>query len=199
MSDIIKKAVEFAIKTAEDDTFGYDQIKRWGNTDYDCSSLVITSFDVAGLNLRTSGATYTGNMRKVFLSKGFKEVLPLINSVDGSGLEVGDVLLKEGSHTAIYIGDGKIVHASINEKGTAKNGKAGDQTGKEICIRPYYNKYWNSILRYTEPSKHKPAVTIAKEEIAGKWGNGQERRRRLTNAGYNYPTIQAVVNQLLKK
>lgn len=38
---------------------------------------------------------------------------------------------------------------------------------------------------------------IAKEVIAGKWGNGPDRTRRLITAGYNPNTIQAEVNRLL--
>lgn len=40
---------------------------------------------------------------------------------------------------------------------------------------------------------------IAREVIAGKWGSGEERKRRLTEAGYNYSEVQAKVNQILKK
>ena len=40
---------------------------------------------------------------------------------------------------------------------------------------------------------------IAKEVIAGKWGNGEERKKRLTAAGYDYDTIQAIVNLLLRR
>jgi len=39
---------------------------------------------------------------------------------------------------------------------------------------------------------------IAKEVINGKWGNGDERKQKLTAAGYNYSEIQARVNTLLK-
>lgn len=38
---------------------------------------------------------------------------------------------------------------------------------------------------------------IANEVIAGKWGNGEDRKNRLTNAGYDYKTIQNIVNQKL--
>ena len=31
----------------------------------------------------------------------------------------------------------------------------------------------------------------------GKWGNGTDRKNRLTNAGYDYQTIQNIVNQKL--
>lgn len=39
--------------------------------------------------------------------------------------------------------------------------------------------------------------TIADEVIAGKWGNGENRKNALTNAGYNYNEVQALVNQKL--
>ena len=39
---------------------------------------------------------------------------------------------------------------------------------------------------------------IAKEVIAGKWGNGRERKEKLVAAGYDYNKIQAIVNKLVK-
>lgn len=43
----------------------------------------------------------------------------------------------------------------------------------------------------------KSVKEIAQEVIAGLWGNGDERRRRLTEAGYDYDVIQKAVNDLL--
>lgn len=40
---------------------------------------------------------------------------------------------------------------------------------------------------------------IALEVIEGKWGNGADRRERLTAAGYDYAAVQAMVNKLLKE
>lgn len=40
-----------------------------------------------------------------------------------------------------------IGHASIDENGKANSGTAGDQTGKEVVIRDWYNKPWNVLLR----------------------------------------------------
>lgn len=48
-----------------------------------------------------------------------------------------------------------------------------------------------------EPAK-KSVTEIAKEVIQGKWGNGSERKRKLTQAGYNYTEVQKKVNELLK-
>lgn len=38
---------------------------------------------------------------------------------------------------------------------------------------------------------------VAKEVIAGKWGNGDERKQRLTAAGYDYNAVQAQVNKMI--
>ena len=54
----------------------------------------------------------------------------------------------------------------------------------------------------TTTSKPQPVLKsvdeVAREVIAGKWGNGAERKSRLAQAGYDYNAVQARVNQLLK-
>lgn len=45
------------------------------------------------------------------------------------------------------------------------------------------------------PTK-KSVQQIAREVIAGKWGNGAERKARLLKAGYNYAEVQKWVNKL---
>ncbi len=47
------------------------------------------------------------------------------------------------------------------------------------------------------PGKLKPLDEIAKEVLAGKWGNGADRKKRLTAAGYDYAEVQAKVNSLV--
>ena len=47
------------------------------------------------------------------------------------------------------------------------------------------------------PAK-KSVDEIAREVIQGKWGNGADRKKRLTAAGYDYSKVQARVNQLCK-
>ena len=44
---------------------------------------------------------------------------------------------------------------------------------------------------------HKSIFEIAKEIIAGLWGNGQERKQKLEKAGYNYHDVQSEVNKLI--
>lgn len=38
---------------------------------------------------------------------------------------------------------------------------------------------------------------IAAEILMGKWGNGEERRKKLWEAGYNYDAVQSIVNALV--
>lgn len=40
-----------------------------------------------------------------------------------------------------------IAHSSIDENGKAHGGEAGDQTGKEVCIRTWYSNKWDTVLR----------------------------------------------------
>lgn len=144
----ITKAVAWAVGVANDNTSGYDQTNRWG-PDYDCSSLLISAWEYAGVPVKTSGASYTGNMVSVFKSCGFIDVTSQITLATGNGLKVGDVLWKSG-HTEMVCETGKIVGASANENGQATGGKTGDQTGAEIRVRTYYNGPWTTVLRYQQ-------------------------------------------------
>lgn len=137
----VSNYVTWMLSMAADDSHGYDQEYRWGERgDYDCSSLIVSALRVAGLE--TADATYTGNMvynltRNDFVWLG-----------DFSNLQVGDILLNETYHTAVYLGGGLLVHASGNEWGGARGGQPGDQTGTEICVRSYFWEPWDGFLRY---------------------------------------------------
>lgn len=155
-----EKAIRQMETWAKDDSHGYDQDYRWGEKgDYDCSSAVIQAWQNAGVPVKSGGATYTGDMKNVFLKNGFVDVTSKVNVATGAGLIRGDVLLNTVHHTAMYCGNGKEVEASINEKGTAHGGKPGDQTGKEFLIRSYRNYPWNCVLRYKESTSGSATVT----------------------------------------
>lgn len=145
---ITEKAINQMEERAADDSHGYDQTNRWG-PDYDCSSAVIEAWELAGVPVKTNGATYTGNMRGVFLRYGFEDVTGSIDLSTGAGLQRGDVLLNIQHHTAMYCGSGMEVEASINENGGVSGGQTGDQTGREFLVRPYRNYPWDCVLRYT--------------------------------------------------
>ena len=158
MGKRIEAACNWAVQIANDNSHGYDQIHRQG-PDYDCSSLCCNAYQVAGFLIKENGGTYTGNMSKAFEACGFKK-LPYLK---GMTLKRGDVVIcdhyktvngtrKYYGHAILYLGDGYIVQASINEKGTATGGKTGDQTGREIATGKFYeySKGWDYVLRYDE-------------------------------------------------
>ena len=65
-----------------------------------------------------------------------------------------------------------------------------------------YSKVQSEVNRILTGKTSKPIPTksiteIAKEVIRGKWGNGRDRKNRLTQAGYNYNKVQSEVNRLL--
>lgn len=78
----------------------------------------------------------------------------------------------------------------------------GDDRVKRLQAAGYnYNEVQNavnSILKGGSTSAPSKSIeTVAREVIAGKWGNGADRKSRLEAAGYNYSQVQAKVNQLL--
>jgi GH25 family lysozyme M1 (1,4-beta-N-acetylmuramidase) len=48
-----------------------------------------------------------------------------------------------------------------------------------------------------KPTSKKSVDELAAEVIHGKWGNGEERKKKLTSAGYDYSVVQARVNEIL--
>lgn len=188
----IMKAVQFMIDIANDNTHGYDQTHRNG-PNYDCSSLVGTALHEAGFNV--SPYSWTGNLEAQLRKEGFVDCkAPWL---------AGDIHLNTKHHVCMSVDKYQIVQASINEKGTVTGGKTGDQTGKEILIRDYYeySDGWDVHLRYakqnTEVMPDVSVDTVAREVISGAWGNGDTRKNLLTEAGYDYNTVQAKVNAIL--
>lgn len=55
----------------------------------------------------------------------------------------------------------------------------------------------SSVSDKPEASTKKSNKEIAQEIIQGKWGDGETRKKKLEGAGYDYDTIQKIVNQLM--
>ena len=90
-----------------------------------------------------------------------------------------------------------IAHASIDEHGSIKGGKAGDQTGKEVCLRSWYSKPWSCVIRFHDPDMREK-VAIAMENAAknNHIGYDQNQRNTLLNAvrKYGYDPKNATSN-----
>lgn len=156
MGQTINKVCDWLVNIANDNSHGYSQDanRRWLNPDVDCSSFIILAWENQGFPVKSKyGATYTGNMRQAFVKAGFKA----IPYKKGMQLIKGDILLNETHHVVTYLGNNTVVHASSSENG-GKYGTKGDQTGKEVCTRSFYDPSygWQYVLRYEEQGEGNP-------------------------------------------
>ena len=159
MTSRAEKAANIHEFMCDDPGFGYDWDERWGGPDtvevegvtlnvgdYDCSSSTITAWRKALEGTPYEGsldaATYTGNMRSVFVGSG------LFDWVDVSEAERGDLYLNETHHVAMCQGDGMLSEFSGNEHGGVYGGERGDQTGWESHVQGYYWYPWDGCLKY---------------------------------------------------
>jgi GH25 family lysozyme M1 (1,4-beta-N-acetylmuramidase) len=107
-------------------------------------------------------------------------------------------------------------NSKLNYSGTVDMWQYGD-TGRVNGIAgnvdmDYCYKDFPSIIKASglngfpkdDTSTSQPTITksveeIAKEVLSAQWGNGDERKKRLTEAGYDYAAVQEAVNALLNQ
>ena len=70
-------------------------------------------------------------------------------------------------------------------------------------VYAFYRPKWNETATTSTSASasqmtKKSVEELAKEVIAGKWGNGEARRKKLTAVGYNYSAVQNRVNELMR-
>ena len=66
-------------------------------------------------------------------------------------------------------------------------------------IRGFIAPKYAKTAAEKKPAAKKSVDQIAQEVIAGKWGSGSDRKKKLEAAGYNYTAVQNKVNELLKQ
>lgn len=71
------------------------------------------------------------------------------------------------------------------------------------AVKNQIDKIWDgsvSVAPIAKVDKEKSDLSVVVQEvIMGLWGNGGERKIRLTRAGYDYKTVQAEVNRRLRR
>lgn len=73
---------------------------------------------------------------------------------------------------------------------------SSDDNGGKVMQR---SRNLKNVVGYGTPLYEdvKDISEVVKEVIEGKWGTGSERKRKLTQAGYDYATVQQYVNKIL--
>lgn len=172
LSEMRERVADCMVKAAANNYIGYDQRQRMSLINYarnvsydpsrvtvpcecDCSSLVTLACIYAGIREESlivgGNAATTRTLRKRLQATGAVEVFTGKEyTASDKNLVRGDILIKEGSHTAV-------------------------------------------VTQITDIYK------IALEVLNDKWGVGAERKRRLTQAGYDFMAVQAEVNRILKE
>lgn len=127
--------------------------------------------------------------------------------------EVSEVTWKEGARLA-----GWLFAHEIKEKPTKNNVYYHHDWSATACPGPYMDSIRTKLLaevqkwyaHFTESDEHSPSsprpstptptksyTEVARDVIAGKYGNGDIRVEKLKKAGYNPKTVQSEVNRLL--
>lgn len=95
------------------------------------------------------------------------------------------VYSKTHPHVGVYIGGGYTIESTLGSRGDG-------------VVKHEIDRFWEYWFQCPFISYNDDIDTVAREVIAGKWGAGEERKKRLTEAGYDCTTVQARVNELLR-
>lgn len=187
-------------RMCDDDRFGYSWEERYGYSrevwsidgkdyvvyvgDYDCSSSSITAWKVALQHTAFAdsldGATYTGNMRRVFVNSGLFEWKPMSFLA-----ETGDLYLNETNHVAMCQTQYPDVLSEFSwgDNGAYGN-QRGDQSGWEAHVCGYYDYPWDGILHYNDK-----ADGTSGSGSSAEWQGDVVGREDTTDAGDDYAGV----------
>lgn len=108
------------------------------------------------------------------------------------------LLVQMDGHIGIYIGNNEVIESTISTQFARYSHGLGGICKTKLSDRKWLHwlecPYIDYVKQPVETVK-KSVDELADECIKGLWGNGSERRRRLTEAGYSYTEVQARVNQ----
>lgn len=89
------------------------------------------------------------------------------------------------------------VRKSFNDKKSQKGAFKSIDNAKK-CADRYRLRVFDEGGKEVYPRENLKSIdTLAREVIRGDWGNGNERKKRLTDAGYDYYGVQRRVNKIL--
>lgn len=65
-------------------------------------------------------------------------------------------------------------------------------------ILPHWNSFRDKVKSYLDLPEGLSDDAVADQVIAGKWSSGEERKRKLVFAGYEYDTVQSIVTKKMQ-
>lgn len=107
--------------------------------------------------------------------------------------------IKKADWTVI---DQDSIPAVLVEGGFMDGEKDSMYIRSEVGIEAYAKAVADGLIEFLSLKKKtakKSVITLANEVIKGLWGNGAERKRRLTQEGYDYDAVQKKVDEILGK
>ena len=131
------------------------------------------------------------------------------NESDSGTPKPGDIIFYDWDDTGAGDNTGWPDHVGIVESVSGGNitviegNKNNAVARRTIAVNGRYIRGYGVPKYEAEAAGNTTAATknvaeVAKEVVAGKWGNGEDRKNRLVAAGYDYNAVQNQVNAILK-
>lgn len=124
--------------------------------------------------------------------KLFKKMGVRVKDTKNDKINIGDIIYYD------WNGDKFLDHVGIVEKINGNKITVIEGNYSDSVKRRTISTNSNVIRCFVTP-KYYDITAIAKRVIRGDYGNGADRKKKLSAAGYNYDVIQQEVNNLLKK
>lgn len=143
-----------------------------------------------------------------YMIKGFQNIGCWVEN-DAYVPKAGDIIFYDWQDTGSGDNTGSSDHVGIVEKCDGKTitvieGNMSNKVGRRtLAVNGKYIRGFGvpkydteSVPSGSDSSGKKSLDEIAREVLSGAWGNGDDRKNRLTAAGYDYNAVQSRVNQL---
>ena len=105
--------------------------------------------------------------------------------------------LKAKDFDTYMMQSGGLYKVQVGAYSVRANAEAMMEKVKEAGFDAFITTVSGSAVSSSNTNNTKSIDTLAREVIRGDWGNGAERKKRLSAAGYDYAAVQQRVNELL--
>lgn len=186
----------------------------------DCSSSTAACIIAAGhacnvqALMRVQPWLTTYNMRRALMAAGFKLLTDKKYLTSDAYLGRGWILLNDSCHVAVNLTNGRYYGGQAPAKTTTKtlaqvaaeviqgDWGNGDNRAKRLKASGYDPASVQEMVNELLTGKHQTSAKktldqLAREVLAGQWGNDPQRSQKLKAAGYDAAAVQKRVNELV--